>query len=154
MDNAASCTTFAAVCRVGLAMGWGELYVHLKPLHIGLVLCSGGLFASRGLAALLGAVWPMAAPVRYASYVLDTCLLLAGLSLWWMLGLNPLRELWLGTKLGLLLCYIVLGSLALKRARRRPLRWACWLAALVCYAFMLSVARYHHPLGWWAPIGG
>ena len=38
-----------------------------------------------------------------------------------LLGLNPLHDTWLGAKLLLLLAYIVLGSFALKRARRcRP----------------------------------
>jgi len=132
-------------------MTWIDGYTFLKPLHIGLVLASGALFALRGVAVLSGRRWGMARAVRYASYGLDTALLLAGVSLWLLLDLNPLRELWLGTKLGLLLLYIVLGSLALKRARSRKLRLICFLAALACYAFMLSVARFHHPLGLFAP---
>jgi len=132
-------------------MTWTDSYVYLKLLHISLVLASGALFAWRGVAVLSGRSWGMARSVRYASYGLDTALLLAGVGLWLMLGLNPLREWWLGTKLGLLLLYIVLGSLALKRARSRRMRLACFVAALACYAFMLSVARFHHPLGLFAP---
>lgn len=129
-------------------------YPVLKHLHIGLVLLSGALFALRGLALLRGQGWAMARPVRLSSYVIDTGLLGAGVSLWWLLGLNPARELWLGTKLVLLLLYIVLGSLALKRARGRAARVAAFVAALACYAFMLSVARWHHPLGLFSPLAG
>jgi uncharacterized membrane protein SirB2 len=129
-----------------------DSYLWLKPLHIALVLASGSLFAVRGLAVLGGRSWPMARGVRHASYGLDTLLLLAGGSLWALLGLNPLHTSWLGTKLALLLLYIVLGSLALKRARGRAARMACFLAALTCYAFMLSVARAHHPLGLFAAV--
>lgn len=132
-------------------MTWIDSYVYLKPLHIGLVLASGALFMFRGVAVLSGRSWGMTRGVRYASYGLDTVLLLAGVGLWLMLGLNPLRESWLGTKLGLLLLYIVLGSLALKRARSQRLRVVFFLASLACYAFMLSVARFHHPLGVFAP---
>lgn len=133
-------------------METADLYRLLKPLHIALVLASGTLFLARGLAVLTGLGWGMAPGVRRFSYGLDTLLLLAGLSLWWLLGLHPLRDVWLGTKLGLLVLYIVLGSLALKRARNRPLRWLCFVAALGCFGFMLTVARLHHPAGIFAAL--
>lgn len=127
-----------------------DWYVELKTLHIGLVLGSGAWFVMRGLGVLAGGGWPMAAAVRHASYAIDTLLLCAGAGLWFMLGLNPLQQHWLGFKLVLLAVYIVLGSLALKRARTWGLRALCFMAALGCYAFMLSVARAHHPLGMFA----
>ena len=43
---------------------------------------------------------------------------------------------------------VVLGSFALKRGRSLKARWLCFIAALCVYAFMLSVARSHQPLGW------
>ena len=122
-------------------------YLSLKSLHVGLVLLSGALFALRGLAVLRRQAWALARPVRLASYVIDTLLLGAGVSLWWWLGLNPLREVWLGAKLLLLLLYVVLGSFALKRARSRAGHMAAYATALACFAYMLSVARWHHPLG-------
>jgi uncharacterized membrane protein SirB2 len=54
---------------------------------------------------------------------------------------------WLTTKVLLLIVYIVLGTYALKRGSTRGIRIACWLAALLVYAFMISVARAHHPAG-------
>jgi uncharacterized membrane protein SirB2 len=47
----------------------------------------------------------------------------------------------------LLLAYVVLGSLALKRGRSRGTRLACYLAALAVYLFIASVARTHDPRG-------
>ncbi len=122
-------------------------YPQLKTLHVAVVLLSGALFAVRGAAVLRGRAWAMARPLRLASYGIDTVLLGAGLALWVALGLNPLREHWLAAKLLLLLLYIVLGSLALKRARRPAGRTLAYLAALATFAFMLSVARLHHPAG-------
>ena len=60
---------------------------------------------------------------------------------------HPVRDPWLGTKLLLLLLYIVLGSLALKRAPRPGQRAVFFVAALAVYGFMASVAVAHHPLG-------
>lgn len=128
---------------------WLSFYGELKTLHVLLVLGSGMLFALRGVGVLAGQSWPMKGAVRHASYGVDTLLLCAGLSLWLMLGLNPLEQTWLGAKLVLLLVYIVLGSLALKRARTFRMRAVSFGAALACYAFMFSVARTHNPWGWW-----
>ena len=122
-------------------------YPQLKLIHLGLVACSGGLFALRGLAVLRRAQWPLGDRARRASELIDSLLLLAGASLWFALSLNPLRDHWLGFKLCLLLVYIVLGSFALKRGRTARQRAACYVAALVVFGFMVTVARAHHPLG-------
>lgn len=125
-----------------------EFYPQIKLTHIALVLSSGGLFALRGLAVLLGQRWANAAPLRYLSYSIDTCLLTAALMLLVVLKLNPFAVPWLGVKLGLLVLYVVLGVFALRRARAHRALW--YLAALACFGFMYSVALTHHPLGFFA----
>ena len=57
----------------------------------------------------------------------------------------------LGVKLMLLVLYIVLGSLALKRAPTPGLQRAGYAGALAVYLFMVSVAMAHHPLGFFRP---
>lgn len=125
-----------------------EYYLPIKHTHIALVLASGGLFALRGLAVLLGRRWAMAAPLRYLSYAIDTALLTAALMLLAMLKLNPFTVPWLATKLTLLVLYIVFGTLALRRARSYRVLW--YVAALACFGLMYSVALAHHPLGLFA----
>jgi uncharacterized membrane protein SirB2 len=128
-------------------MNLSAWYPDIKQLHIGLVTASGLLFAARGMAVLAGQRWAMRSPWRRLSYGIDTLLLGAGASLWVMLSLNPVHNPWLGTKLLLLLLYIVLGSLALKRAPTLAARRLCFAAALGVYLFMVSVAIAHHPWG-------
>lgn len=128
------------------ALGW---VVPVRHLHVALVVASGSLFALRGIAVLVDAQWPMRRTARVASVVIDTALLGAGVALWTILGLNPLRESWLGAKLLLLVAYIVLGSFALKRARHTMVRAGFLMAALIVFATMLSVALTRHPLGIW-----
>lgn len=126
-------------------MGLIEFYPALRHVHIGLALTSGAFFALRGLGALAGARWPLAAPVRHASMGIDTALLAAAITLLVALRLNPFAVAWLQAKLVLLLVYIVLGTFALKRARRRGTKALCFAAALLAFAAMLAVARTHHP---------
>ncbi len=126
------------------------LYPLLLPLHIALVTLSVTLFAVRGLGVLTGQTWPMAGWARGLAPVIDSLLLLAGGALWWLLQLNPTQDHWLGVKLVLLVAYIGLGMLALKRAPTRIAKALCFVAALTVVGFMASIAVAHHPLGFFA----
>jgi uncharacterized membrane protein SirB2 len=123
-------------------------YPQVKAVHVLAVLLSGSLFALRGAAVLAGARWPMWAPVRYASYVIDTALLTAALMLFGMLPKAMFANGWLWVKVGLLVVYVVLGSLALRRARTPRGRALAYAAALLVFATIVGIARAHHPLGW------
>lgn len=126
-------------------------YPLLKTAHMALVGASVLLFVLRGLATLANARWPMNPGVRWTSVAIDTALLLAGVSLWGLLGMPLTGQAWLGVKLLLLPLYVVLGSFALKRARGRAARAVFFALALLTVGFMVAVAVAHHPLGPWAP---
>src|SRR3546814_13753756 len=91
----------------------------------------GGLFALRGVFALAGARWPHAAPVRYLSYTIDTTLLTAALMLVSILPVAMFANGWLAAKLVLVIVYVVLGVLAMKRGRTCGIRAGCDVAALL-----------------------
>jgi uncharacterized membrane protein SirB2 len=124
-----------------------EFYPEIRLAHIVAVVASGGLFFVRGLANAAGAGAARAAPLRYLSYSIDTVLLTAALMLATILRQYPFQQPWLTVKVSLLVVYIVLGYVAFWRARTRAISIACWLAALGVYVFIVSVARAHHPLG-------
>ena len=123
-------------------------YLQIKWVHVFAVLLSGGLFALRGGMVLSGARWPMAAPWRYLSYTVDTVLLTAAAMLASILPAAMFANGWLLAKLLLLPVYVVLGSLALKRARTPRARALSYVSALAVFSAMLGIARAHHPLGW------
>jgi uncharacterized membrane protein SirB2 len=124
-----------------------EFYPEIRLAHILAVTASGGLFFARGLAVVVGAAWARAAPLRYLSYSIDTVLLTTAMMLATILRQYPLQQAWVTLKVALLIVYIVLGFAAFWRAKSRTTRLALWLAALAVFAFIVSVARAHHPLG-------
>ena len=128
-----------------------EFYPQIRQVHIIAVILSGSLFALRGLFALAGARWPHAAPVRYLSYAIDTTLLTAALMLVTILPGAMFANGWLATKLVLVVVYVVLGVLAMKRGRTRGIRAGCYVATLLVFATIYGIARAHHPLGWLYP---
>lgn len=124
-----------------------EFYPQIKAVHIMLALLSGSLFAIRGLGVLTGGRWAMALPLRWTSYAIDTALLTAALMLLTILPFALFANGWLTMKLVLLVAYVVLGTLALKRARTPRVRALFYLLALLTFGWMYSIARAHHPLG-------
>jgi uncharacterized membrane protein SirB2 len=127
-----------------------EFYLPIKTVHIVAVLISGGLFFLRGMLLLNGKSWAMSAPFRYLSYSIDTMLLTAALMLVTMLPCAVFANGWLTVKMLLLLVYVTLGSFALKRGSTPKIRRNCFVVALIVYAFMLTVARTHQPIGWFS----
>lgn len=124
-----------------------EFYPQIKLVHVAAVLLSGGLFLLRAMGTLVAHRWPMAAPVRYLSYTVDTVLLTAALMLMSVLKQYPFVHPWLTVKVILIVVYIVLGSFALKRARSRKARLVFSILAVLTFIVILSIARRHDPLG-------
>ncbi|HEY1138876.1 MAG TPA: SirB2 family protein [Lysobacter sp.] len=123
-----------------------EFYPQIKLVHIAAIACSGALFFLRGSSALAGLRWPMAAPVRYLSYTIDTVLLTAAMMLLTILPGALFANGWLLVKVALVVAYVVLGIVAM-RSRRTPVRVAMFVLALLTYAQIYFIARAHHPLG-------
>lgn len=125
-----------------------EFYPQIRAVHIAMILASGSLFALRGAASLAGFRWPLAWQVRVLSYAIDTTLLTAALMLLSILPWAVFANGWLVMKIGLLVAYVVLGYMALRPGRSRSTRIALYVMALLTYAWMYTIARAHHPLGW------
>jgi uncharacterized membrane protein SirB2 len=129
-----------------------EFYPQIRHFHMFVALLSGTLFAVRGACVLGGARWPLAAPVRWFSHAVDTALLTAALMLLTILPRGVFANGWLVAKVSLVVVYVALGTLALRRARTRSARTIAYGAALVVFFAIYSIARAHSPLGfytWW-----
>jgi uncharacterized membrane protein SirB2 len=85
--------------------------------------------------------------LRYAPHLVDTVLLISALMLTTIIRQYPFVQGWLTLKVLLLVAYIVLGSIALKRGRTRRIRVAAFIAALASVLYLFSVARAHDPSG-------
>jgi uncharacterized membrane protein SirB2 len=124
-----------------------EFYVQVKSLHVISVVLSGSLFMLRGVLMLTHSRNANHALLRYLSYTIDTVLLTTALMLVSMLHAYPFVQHWLTVKVLLLVVYIVLGTLALKRGHTRTIQVVSYFAALLVFAFIVSVARAHDPWG-------
>jgi uncharacterized membrane protein SirB2 len=78
--------------------------------------------------------------VRIAPHVIDTFLLISAVLLTLILGQYPLINSWLTAKFCALILYIILGTIALKRGRTKPIRIAAFGASICVFAFIVVVA--------------
>lgn len=125
-----------------------EFHAEVKWVHVAAVVCSGTLFLIRGLLLQYGrGASARLAPLRYLSYTIDSVLLTAALMLFTMLPSAMFANGWLTTKLGLLAVYIALGMFAFRTdSSPRRSKW-CFVAALLVFGAIVSIADAHHPLG-------
>ena len=127
-----------------------EYYLVLRNLHIGCAIATIALFVLRGALMLADSQRLHGAVLRYLPHAVDTVLLTTALMLTTIIHQYPFSTGWLTMKVVLLVAYIVLGSIALKRGRTKAIRIAAFVAALATIGFLVSVARVHHPLGLFA----
>lgn len=85
--------------------------------------------------------------VRVLPHIVDTMLLLAAIALTIIVNQFPLVTHWLTVKLIALIIYIGLGMVALRLGKTKTQRVIAFFLALTVFGFIVSVARYHHPLG-------
>lgn len=121
-------------------------YLAIKHLHLTCVGLSGSLFLLRGIwkmrdSAMLQQRW-----VKILPHVIDTILLGSALALAWWSGQYPFQQNWLTAKLLALLLYIALGTLALKRGKTPAIRLAAFIAAILTFIYIISVALSRQPI--------
>ena len=94
---------------------------------------------------LLKAPW-----VRITPHAVDTVLLASGIALAATIQQYPGFHGWLTAKVIGLIVYIALGVVAMKRGSTRAVRITAWIAALVVFGYIVSVAITKNPLGFLA----
>lgn len=124
-----------------------EYYLQLRGIHIGSAILSIALFALRGSLMLADSPRLRSLPMRIVPHVVDTVLLASAVMLTMIVHQYPFVQGWLTMKVVLLVVYIVLGSIAIRRGRTKRIRTAAFFAALATVLFLVSVARAHDPLG-------
>lgn len=127
-------------------LDWRWLHMGCAALSFALFLLRGGLMLWRPQA--LQARW-----LRVVPHAVDTVFLGSGLWLTTLVHQYPFVHGWLTAKVFGLIAYIILGSLALKRAPTRGARAAALAAGIVTFLYIVGVARAHHPLSWWVLAG-
>jgi uncharacterized membrane protein SirB2 len=116
-------------------------YADLKTLHIACAFVSILLFVLRHVLSLRNVDWRKSRALRIMPHVVSAILLTIAI------GQYPFVDSWLTVKLIALVAYIFLGMQAFKTGRSQSARRIAFVAAVVVFGFIVTVARTHSPLG-------
>ncbi len=117
-----------------------ELYPLIKHLHMLFAVISLCGFLARAALKFAGSGLLDKKPVKILPHVNDTLLLVCGITLAAIAGINPFVQLWLLGKIALLLAYIGCGLFVLKWSTNNAQRALGVLVALACFAGMGMLA--------------
>lgn len=129
-------------------------FAEIKLIHETAAAISIIGFIARGAGMLGGARWLARRSVKTLPHVVDTVLLASAITLAWELRLSPLATPWLAAKIVGLVAYIVVGMFALRLGRTRAVRATAFVAAVLVFAWIVSVAFTKDPRGflvWLSP---
>lgn len=124
-----------------------NIYTLVFYTHVSSALVSISFFMVRGYWMLADDSLLQHRLVRVLPHVVDTVLLASAITLTVILHQYPFVNDWLTVKFFALVGYIILGTIALRRGRTRLQRTVALVSAVVVFGFIVSVAWYHHPLG-------
>jgi len=119
----------------------------VKYVHIVAVSVTFALFFVRGLWVLRSYPSPQEAWVRYLPHLVDTVLVVSALVFLWDARNLGWPGQWFTVKLALIAVYAILAIAVLKFARRLGIKVITWIAALLVFLFVTTIAVLHHPLG-------
>jgi uncharacterized membrane protein SirB2 len=122
-------------------------YLQLRNLHIACAFISIVLFVLRHVLSLRNIDWRKSRALRIMPHVVDSLLLVSAILLTTIIGQYPIVNGWLTVKVIALVAYVAIGIQALKANRSQASRRVAFLAAVIVFAFILTVARTHSPLG-------
>lgn len=122
-------------------------YYLIKHIHMTAAGASLLLFVVRAYWSVTESALLQKKVVKILPHVIDTVLLTAGIILAAMIG--P-EQPWILAKIVLLLLYIGVGTIAIKRGRTPLQRAIAAVAAVALFIYIVGVAISHNPLSWFA----
>lgn len=122
-------------------------YLAIKHLHVTAAVLSILFFVIRAYWSVTCSNKLQLRLVKTLPHVIDTVLLLAGITLAAMIG--P-EQPWILAKIVALIAYIGVGTIAIKRGKTPKARGIAALVAVAIFAYIVGVAMNHHPLSWLA----
>ena len=117
----------------------------VKYIHVSCVILTLMFFVIRGIWMIQDSSLLKNIRVRILSATIDTILLVSAIVLAINIKQYPFTHDWLTVKVLVLVIYISLGMVAFSYGKTKNIRVTAWLAALLCFAYIASVALTRNP---------
>jgi uncharacterized membrane protein SirB2 len=126
------------------------MYLTIKTIHMTCALLSFTGFLFRSYLMVTGSRWLNHKWMLILPHVIDSFFLLSGATMAFMVNFGLFSQLWLTTKITLLMVYLLFVGVALNRGKTRQIRISSFFLAILTFAWIVGVAVHKTPLGWLA----
>lgn len=126
-------------------------YLLVKQLHMGLALISISGFVLRWYWRMHQSPLAFTQATRIIPHAVDTLLLASAVTMIVLAEQVPVGTGWLGAKIGGLVLYILLGVIAMHSAPVKSRTLPAFIAAVLVFCWIVSVAVSKSPLGFLRP---
>lgn len=126
------------------------MYLTIKTIHMTCALLSFTGFLFRSYLMVTGSRWLNHKWMLILPHVIDSFFLLSGATMAFMVNFGLFSQLWLTTKITLLMLYLLFVGVALNRGKTRQIRITSFFLAILTFIWIVGVAVHKTPLGWLA----
>jgi uncharacterized membrane protein SirB2 len=126
------------------------MYLTIKTIHMTCALISFTGFLFRAYLMVIESKWLNHKAVLVTPHVIDTFFLLSGATMAFMVNFGLFSQMWLTTKIALLMCYLLFVGIALNRGKTRGIRITAFFLAVATFGYIVGVAVVKSPGGWLA----
>lgn len=126
------------------------MYLTIKTIHMTCALLSFTGFLFRAYLMVTGSRWLNHKWMLILPHVIDSFFLLSGATMAFMVNFGLFSQLWLTTKITLLMLYLLFVGVALNRGKTRQIRITSFFLAILTFSWIVGVAVHKTPLGWLA----
>ena len=126
------------------------MYLTVKTIHMTCALISFTGFLFRAYLMLIESKWQQHKLVLVTPHVIDTFFLLSGATMAFMVNFGFFNQVWLTTKVTLLMVYLFFVGVALNRGRTRSIRVGSFFMGIFTFAYIVGVAVHKTSASWFA----
>jgi uncharacterized membrane protein SirB2 len=124
------------------------MYLTIKTIHMTCALISFTGFLFRSYLMAIESKWLNHKFILVTPHIIDTFFLLSGATMAFMVNFGLFSQMWLTTKIALLMCYLLFVGITLNRGKTRKIRVGAFFLAVATFGYIVGVAVVKSPSGW------
>jgi uncharacterized membrane protein SirB2 len=128
------------------------MYLIIKTIHMTCALMSFTGFLFRAYLMVIESRLLNHKVVLIAPHVIDGLFLVSGGTMAFMVNFGFFSQMWLTTKVMLLMLYLLFVGIALNRGKTKSIRVVCFFLAVSTFLYIVGVAVHKTPIGWFARV--
>lgn len=126
------------------------MYLTIKTIHMTAALLSFTGFLFRAYLMVMESKLLNHKAVLVTPHVIDGIFLLSGATMAFMVNFGLFSQLWLTSKIALLMFYLLFVGIALNRGKTRSIRIAAFFLAILTFTYIVGIAVHKTVLSWFA----